>query len=191
MSHVQENGGSPNSEQLVNNLYTAVKSLTNKLSDFQYSEPLVFHTSLKQYLQAIVQILIQSDKFDEKCQKSALVAIYRVINTVVYNHTGYDSGEQKIGGFDPKNMGIINTSAKFKNFQEEVKSCIIQYREFFSESHVNDFFNLCVGKYLKIDNLDLWEDDPEQFIEIEDECSFLRESQVITDSSYNVLALSV
>jgi hypothetical protein len=192
VTSVQQNGKpDKNCEQLINNYYGSIKSLLVKLSDFQYAEPLVFHTSLKQYLQTVIQILIQSDKFDEKWQKAALVAIYKVVNTVVYNHTNYDSKEQTIGGFDPKNMGLINTSARFKNFQEEVKSCIIQYREFFSESNINDFMNLLAGKYLSVSCLDIWENDPEQFIENEDENTFIRESQIIRESNYNVLAYAI
>ena len=96
-----------------------------------------------------------------------------------------------MGDIDLSKVGVINTSAKFKNFQSEVKTCIIQYREFYNESNINDFLNLLIGKYLKLDSLDLWQDDPEQFIEIEDESIFLRESQINRDQSYSVLSYAV
>ena len=96
-----------------------------------------------------------------------------------------------MGDIDLNKVGVINTSAKFKNFQSEVKTCIIQYREFYNESNINDFLNLLIGKYLKLDSLDLWQDDPEQFIEIEDESIFLRESQINRDQSYSVLSYAV
>lgn len=187
----EQNISSPTIEHILSKYYSIIKTLITQLSDFQYAEPLSFHSCLKEYLETVIQILLQSHKFNEECQKVALISIYKVINTIVYNHTAWDEQEGKATGFDPNNMGIINTAAKYKNFQEEVKLCIIQYREFFSESNTYDFLNLLAGKYLQQSSLDLWNDDPEQFIEIEDEHSYIKESQITKESSFNFLSMAV
>jgi hypothetical protein len=119
--------------------------------------------------------------FNDKCQKASMVAIYRAVNTVVYNHTEYYNNEQKITGNEPSNVGIINVSAKFKNFQEEVKTAIYSYREVFTDVNIVSLLDLLAGKFLKLDSLYLWQDDPEQFIEVEDELQYTRTSTINKD----------
>ena len=159
-----------------------------KLSDFQYSEPLVFYTCLKPYLEALLTILAKNSCFDEPCQKASMLAIYRAINTVVYNHTLYDEKEGEMKGSQPSSVGIINTAAKFKSFQEEVKTAIVAYREVFQEDNIVNLLDLLAGKYLKLSSIELWENDPENFIEVEDELQYIRESHINHDCAYNFLA---
>ena len=176
---------------LLNNFYKCLKSLIIKLSDFQYSEPIVFHTCLESYLESVLTIIAKNAYFDEKCQKASLLAIYRVFNTVVYNHTSYDTKNEEFKEITLNSVGIINTSAKFKNFQDEVKTWILKYREVFQSDTITNFLDLMVGKYLKLDLLDMWEDDPEWFIENEDDLQVYRESSITSDWSFNFLSYAI
>jgi hypothetical protein len=67
---------------------------------------------------------VKKDSYDEKCHKVAMLAIYRVVNSMIYNHTGYNEKENQVQHFEPQNIGITNLPAKYKNFQEEVKQVI-------------------------------------------------------------------
>jgi len=117
-----------------------------------------------------------------------MVAIYRVINTVIYNLSEeYQPGE-KSQEITHESIGIIKLPSSHANYQEEVKAAIVMYRNIFTEENVINLLNLLAGKYLKLDSLNLWEEDPENFIEIEDELQYIRESNIEADCSYNFLA---
>lgn len=174
-------------DNLSENHWDWLKSLISVVSEFQYSEPLVFYACLKPYIESLITVLAKGT-YGNKCQKASMVALYRVVNTDVFNHTEYNKIEQKITGNEPSNVGIINLPAKFSNFQEEVKTAIISYREVFSEENVVSLLDLLAGKFLKLDSLYLWQDDPEQFIEIEDEIQYTRNSTINKDWAYNLLS---
>ena len=187
----KDNYATKNIDEMLDKYYSWVKNLIKKLSDLQYSEPLLFYTSLKQYMELWITILVKKDSYDEKCHKVAMLAIYRVVNSMIYNHTGYNEKENQVQHFEPQNIGITNLPAKYKNFQEEVKQVITWYREVLQEENIANLLDLLVGKYLQLRSFDIWVDDPESFIEIEDELQFMRDSNINSDCNYNLLAYAV
>ena len=127
---------------LLTNYYKWLNSLILKLSDFQYSEPLVFYTWFESYLESLITIIAKNSYFDEKWQKASMLAIFRVLNTFVYNHTNYDTKNGEFKEITLESSGIINTSAKFANFQNEVKTWIIKYRSVFHSETIISLLDL-------------------------------------------------
>lgn len=113
-----------------------------------------------------------------------MVAIYKVINTVIYNQ----KDTQNIENSNTKSISFQNIPAKYKNFQEELQCIVISFREILTQENIIHLLNLLSGKYLKLDSLSLWEDDPDNFIEVEDEQQYGKGSSIDKDCSYNTLA---
>lgn len=65
-----------------------------------------------------------------------------------------------------------------KNFELETNEVMMQFIEFFSEDTVKGFLDLLCTKYLHQLCFDLWDEDPEQFIEVEDEILFARDQNI-------------
>ncbi|CAI2375884.1 unnamed protein product [Moneuplotes crassus] len=172
-------------DKLLECFYKVLKSLIFNLSGFQYSEPLMFYTSLKPYLETCITILAKNTCFNDKCQKVALLAIKNVVNTVIYNHVEAEEPNNQDGS---SNMNYSNIPAKYKNFQEEFNTVVRIYQDIFTQENIVNLLNLLAGKYLKLDSLNLWEDDKENFIEIEDELQYGRDTKVDKESNYNFIA---
>ena len=62
-----------------------VKNFLKHLSELQAAEALLMFNSLDQYLQIICQIVGRSELYPTRINRLALIALYRVINTKIYN----------------------------------------------------------------------------------------------------------
>jgi hypothetical protein len=186
---------------LLDSLMINAGSLLRYLSHFQYCEPLVFYQCLDTYIQMCLSIVLKNNSFNPKCQKTAIIALYKIINTFIYHPKADDPKEKETTPSlgiakerrefmfsEPQNVGIVKAPGKYKNFQEELKEAIVLYKLAFSENVVVDLLEICTGKYLKLECLDMWEIDTENFIETEDELLNLRSQELTTELSFNKLA---
>jgi len=62
-----------------------------------------------------------------------MVAIYKIINTVVYNQNEPKSNE---------NSEFLNIPAKYKNFQKELQTIVAAYREILTQENIINLLNL-------------------------------------------------
>lgn len=51
----------------------------------QFTEPLIMYDSLGLYLETVAQILFRGDLFNDRVKRLVLFALYRVVNTLIYN----------------------------------------------------------------------------------------------------------
>jgi hypothetical protein len=51
----------------------------------QFADALIVYESLGQYIEVLARILFRGNLHSEKVQKLAIYALYRVVNTSVYN----------------------------------------------------------------------------------------------------------
>lgn len=65
-----------------------MKTFLKYISDLAYSEALLMYKILDEYIQALAQILFRSDLYNERSIKLALYALFRVLNTQIYNQNG-------------------------------------------------------------------------------------------------------
>ena len=64
-----------------------VKNFLKHLSELQAAEALLMFNTLDQYLQIICQIIGRSELYPTRINRLALIALYRVINTKIYNQS--------------------------------------------------------------------------------------------------------
>jgi hypothetical protein len=131
-----------------------------------------------------------------RLRKLALFAIYRVVNTTIYN-----LGNKNDGGHSEQG-GILVSPVKFKNFEPQIAIATEQYIHVFEAPITNSenereqtrqdgarkILELVTHRFLSQLELESWQNDPEYFIENEDE-HFLLEYDLEADCSINLLAL--
>ena len=66
-------------------LLSQVKMFIKYLSELQYNENLLMFNSLDEFILVLSRILYQSQLYPSKILKMTLFALYRVINTSIYN----------------------------------------------------------------------------------------------------------
>jgi hypothetical protein len=157
-----------------------LKSLLFKLSDLQYSEPVVFYKHLGFFLNIIQKIVAVSNVFPEELIKVCVISLYRVLNTVVYSENEIKNS------LTCKYTGILASPVKFRNFEKFLIEARNAYYEFFNEENVIYLFDLMVSNYLLINLLPLWRENPESFIELEDDV-FSNEFDLDIENSLNYL----
>lgn len=69
------------------------------------------HESLGQYIDMIAGILFRSNSYSEKIKKLALFALYRVVNTIIYQQSIGEKQSHTDG------IGILVSPSKFKSFE--------------------------------------------------------------------------
>lgn len=82
---ISEFPNTPQKTQIFENFVAYVKTLLKKLSEIQTAEAFLMYNSLDVYLQILAQILFRSEVYPSRINKLALIAIYRVVNTNIYN----------------------------------------------------------------------------------------------------------
>ena len=81
------------------------------VSEVQFADALIVYESLGQYIEVLARILFRGDLHTERVKKLSLYALYRVVNTNVYNQTSSDKHNHSDG------IGILVSPSKFKNFE--------------------------------------------------------------------------
>lgn len=126
--------------------------------------------------------------YGENCLKSAIIALYHITNTLVYNQ---DFEKKDIQKTTSRSIGILASPTKFRNFEDQLVQASNLYKTFFSEENVAALFKLVTTQFLAKKDWSQWEDDPESFIEngivfqinlIEDETLFATEFDIEADS---------
>ena len=92
-------------------LLNQVKTFLKHLSELQHAEALLMFSTLDSFLQVIAQILFRSDIYPTRVNKLALISLYRIVNTAVYNQTAQTELQSHSDG-----IGILVSPVKFKNF---------------------------------------------------------------------------
>jgi len=146
-------------------LTKCVRGILKKTSQVQLFEPLIMYLSLEQYLNTIMEFLSLSlePSFPEEFQHTCLLCLYRVLDTSVYITEDKTMHKYK---------RIEATSTKFRNFDECAIKARTSFSSFFSSSVVIGLFDLMVTKFLPLKSVSLWTNDPETFIEQEDDGFF-------------------
>lgn len=62
-----------------------VKTFLKHLSELQHAEALLMFNTLDHFLQVLAQILFRSDIYPTRVNKLAMISLYRVVNTGIYN----------------------------------------------------------------------------------------------------------
>lgn len=62
-----------------------VKTYLKHLSELQGNDPLLMFNQLDQYLQTICVVLGQSEFYPIRVNKLAMIALFKIINTSIYN----------------------------------------------------------------------------------------------------------
>jgi hypothetical protein len=62
-----------------------VKTFLKHLSELQHAEALIMFNSLDQFLQVLAQILFRSEMYPQRLNKLAIIALFRIVNTAIYN----------------------------------------------------------------------------------------------------------
>lgn len=102
---------SPEKEKYYKVLVRQVKTFVKQLSEIQHSESLLMYSTLDRYVSVLASMLFQSEIYPVRLQKLGLIAIYRVVNTTIYN-----LGNKNDGGHSEQG-GILVSPVKFKNFE--------------------------------------------------------------------------
>ena len=63
----------------------------------QFADALIVYESLGQYIEVLARILFRGDLHTERVKKLSLYALYRVVNTNVYNQTSSDKHNHSDG----------------------------------------------------------------------------------------------
>jgi len=92
-----------------------VKTFTKHLSELQSGEALLMFNTLDQFLKILAQILFRSEIYPERVNKLALIAIFRVVNTTIYNQSSQHDPQGHSDG-----IGILVSPVKFKNFEPQI-----------------------------------------------------------------------
>ena len=74
---------------------------------------MVVYKSLTPFITVIVQVLIKKNIYEERIEKVSVIALFRIINTVVYNSNTSTSGKSKVNS-------ILVSPVKYKNFDHLV-----------------------------------------------------------------------
>jgi len=163
------------------------RGIFDRISEMQFSEPVIMYNSLEKYSQITMQYLsacVQAN-FSENLQRACLLAFHRVLNTVVYNENDVKS----ITG-SSKYSGIVASPVKFRNFETFILKARSAFNNFFNPANIVNLFDLIVSNYLPIKSISLWETDPETFIEQEDD-TFTHEFESDRESSISYLSYSI
>ena len=122
--------------------------------------------------------------FPEELQRACLLCFHRVLNTVVYN----DRDSKSL--ISCKYGGIVASPMKFRNFEQYMMKAKTAFTTFFNPTSVITLFDLIVSRYLPIKSIELWNSDPEAFIEQEDD-TFVHEFESDRESSMSYLAFNI
>lgn len=162
------------------------KGIFDKLSEMQHTEAVIMFSLLDQYLGGALAFLFMASEnfFPEELQRACLLCLHRVLDTSVYS--GQNSGALITG----KYSGIVASSTKSRNFEEYMSKAKAAFSSFFSATTVVNLFDLIVSRYLPIKSIDSWVNDPEGFIEQEDD-NFIHEFESDKESSISYLAYSI
>jgi hypothetical protein len=162
------------------------KGILDKLSDMQHTEAVIMFTSLEQYLNVVLAFLLMASEsyFPEELQRACLLCLHRVLDTVIYSEK---DSKMLVSG---KYSGIVVSSTKSRNFEEYMAKAKSAFNSFFSSAAVINIFDLVVSRYLPIKSMDGWVNDPEGFIEQEDD-NFIHEFESDRESSITYLAYSI
>ena len=82
---VSEMSATTETQELRKILLSQVKMFIKYLSELQYNENLLMFNSLDEFILVLSRILYQSQLYPSKILKMTLFALYRVINTSIYN----------------------------------------------------------------------------------------------------------
>lgn len=72
------------------------------------------YDSLSIYIETVAQILFRGNLHNERVKRLVLFALYRIVNTLVYNQNGSDKPSHSEG------IGILVSPSKFKNFEPQL-----------------------------------------------------------------------
>ncbi|MDR3549188.1 MAG: hypothetical protein P4M11_13165 [Candidatus Pacebacteria bacterium] len=173
-------------KQPFNFICKSAKGIFDKLSDIQFSEPVVMYKSLDKYLTVTmnyVSVSVQS-LFPEELQRACLLCLHQVLNTIVYNDRDIKSL------MSSKYSGIVASPVKFRNLEVFMLKSRDLFVAFFAPATVVNLFDLIVSRYLPLKSISLWETDPEAFIEQEDD-PFTHEFESDRESSMSYLAYNI
>jgi hypothetical protein len=82
---VSEMSPTTETQELRKILLSQVKMFIKYLSELQYNENLLMFNSLDEFILVLSRILYQSQLYPSKICKMSLFALYRVVNTSIYN----------------------------------------------------------------------------------------------------------
>lgn len=138
----------------------------------------------------LARLLFRSEIYPIRINKLTMIAIFKVVNTDVYN------AEREVSGHHD-GIGMIVSPVKFKNLEPQIEIARSLFRQVMDEPASPDdtskqdgarkIIELVTHKFLSQVDLSSWQSDPEYFIENEDE-QFLFEYDLQDDSSLNLLA---
>lgn len=162
----------------------------------QNAEALIVYESLGSYVETVAQILFRGNLHNSRVKRLALFALYRVVNTAVYNSGGSDKPTHSDG------IGILVSPIKFKNFEPQLSEASEQFRFVFEKPDpsskdpqaqvrkdgARELLKLVFQHYLPLQSTNMWRDEPEQFIEIEDDNYFIFEYDLDSECSTSLLA---
>jgi hypothetical protein len=89
------------------------------------------YSTLDRYVQVLASMLFQSEIYPVRLNKLGLIAIYRVVNTTIYN-----LGNKNDGGHSEQG-GILVSPVKFKNFEPQIAVATEKYIHVFEAPIVN------------------------------------------------------
>ena len=84
-------------------------------------------------------IVAEKDAFPHECLRVSLVALFRVVNTHLYN-TDFESSTAK----SSSSVGLLASPSKLRNLETQMKEVVESYREFFSEQTLAELISLLV-----------------------------------------------
>jgi hypothetical protein len=93
-----------------------VKTFLKHLSELQHAEALLMFNTLDNFLQVLAQILFRSDIYPTRVIKLAMISLFRIVNTSIYNQSTQNDLHQHSEG-----IGLLVSPVKFKNFQPLIK----------------------------------------------------------------------
>ena len=99
-------------------MVTQVKTLLKKLSEVQSNDAFLMFNSLDIFLQILARLLFRSELYPTRVNKLALISVYRIVNTNIYN---------QFNRHDPTNSSLSDgvgcllvSPVKFKNFEPQI-----------------------------------------------------------------------
>jgi len=111
-------------EALSNFILKEIKTLLKHLSELQQNEPMILFDSLAPYIETCAKILYNSSVFSKKIRTLALLSLYRVLTTNVYN-TPLEARNGKAQHSDIG--GVLASPTKYKNLEPQLQQAIEQY----------------------------------------------------------------
>ena len=148
----------------------------------------------------IAGLLFRGNQYSDKIKKIALLTLYRIVNTMIYQQPAGDKHTHSDG------IGLLVSPTKFKSFEPQVTEAIEQYRNMLEKpdpaspdpsAHARkdgarQLLRLIFENYLPMkENVGLWQNEPETFIEMESESYFISEFDLDSGCATNLIAYQV